>query len=87
MVNGPGFSDVEDAAGPSPLGVNSRVARGEGLRGVAAQMAVFARSVPASGTVQPGTSGLRAEYMDANQLIEAIRMVVREEMNRGMTPL
>ena len=47
-------------------------------------IAGLARAVNGNNSIPVGTGGARDLYMDANQLLEAIRMIVREELsNRG----
>lgn len=66
------FPDEPDSNGQPPRTLNNRPQR------VNASLSVFARNVPPSGTVF--SSDMRGEYMDANQFLEAIRMIVRQEL-------
>ena len=61
----------------------TRVTRGE-QRIADVVLAGLARSVPGNASLVVPASGARELYMDANQLLEAIRMIVREEVRGHM---
>lgn len=70
--------DMGDAAFATMPGAVTRGNRGS-TRDVV--IAGIARAVSGNSSLPVGAGGARDLYMDANQILEAIRMIVREELN------